>query len=414
MNLRPFSSIINSTLPFLAPGMFLLVLPITHTVAMRLLMLLITLVMASVTFARGDRHRPPCLLVWMLWLAVALISLTTATDGGYSIGEIKTEIAYGMIAFFSFYVLTRQWQYYVTLTSVTLIGFWILGSAALYDYHAKGNWQIEDFYGGVGDFSSYLVTLLPLLLLLAYRQQKSHPALTLSLSIFSCILFLLVAYSTLNLMIWFSLVLQLLTLLLLAVQGRPKLIISIIVIGLALSLVIAVGMQKARIGELTPQGVASLFTKDPRIQHWRRVTDIIGQQPFRGDGFGRAALTKAHPEIRMNKELWHSHNIFLDATVQMGLQGALVLALLFGCLGWHFNRLRREPDPDLQAIGILGLVLLVGVLSKNMTDNFFYRHLSLMFWSEIGLLLGLARGLMLQRPSDTEITRSTEDSPQTP
>jgi O-antigen ligase len=414
MNLRPFSSYIHGTLPYLAPGMFLLVLPITHTVAMRLSMLLITLVMASVTFAKGDRHRPPCLMAWMLWLAVALFSLTTATDLSYSIGEIKTEIGYGMIAFFSFYVLTRQWQHFVTLTSVTLIGFWILGSAALFDYYEKGVWQVDSFYGGVGDFSSYLVTLLPLLLLLAYRQQKSHPALTLSLSIFSCILFLLVAYSTLNLMIWFSLVLQLLTLLLLAVQGRAKLIISVIVVGLALSLVIAVGIQKARIGELTPQGVASLFTKDPRLQHWRHVTDIISQQPFRGDGFGRATLTKAHPEIRITKQLWHSHNIFLDAAVQMGLQGALILALLFGCLVWHFNRLRQEQDRDLQAIGIVGLVLLVGVLSKNMTDNFFYRHLSLMFWTEVGLLLGLARGLMLQRASNDEVSRSTVDSPQTP
>jgi O-antigen ligase len=326
----------------------------------------------------------------------ALLSLTTAVDPAYSMGEIKTEIGYGLIAFFAFYVLIRRWQQYVTLTTALLAGLIIFSATAVFDSFTLGMWKVESFYGGVGDFSSYLVTLLPLLLLLAYRQYERKPHLTLGLSVISGSLVLLAAYQTMNLMFWLSLSAQLVTLLLLGIRGRsrPLLAISFIFFILALGLLIAVGMQKARIKDLTPQGIATLFTQDGRIQHWGRVTEVISQQPFRGDGFGRAALTKAYPELRTNKELWHSHNIFLDAAIQMGLQGVLALALLFGCLAWHFNRHRLRHNRDLQAIGIVGLVLLVGILSKSMTDNFFYRHLSLMFWAEAGMLLGLARGLL--------------------
>jgi O-antigen ligase len=387
--------------------MFLLVLPITHTVAMRLLMLLITLVMASVTFAKGDRSRPPCLIAWILWLVAALLSLITAADPGYSMGEIKTEIGYGLIAFFAFYVLTRRWQQFVTLTTIMLGGFFILSATAIYDSFSKGGWQIESFYGGVGDFSTYLITLLPLLLLLAYRQYGIKPHITLGLSLVTAILLLLAAYKTMNLAIWLSLILQLLTLLLLGMRVRLKVALTIgfVILVSALSLLITVGIQKARISDLSPQGVAALVTNDLRVQHWGHVTEIIKQQPFRGDGFGRASLTKAHPEVRINELHWHSHNIFLDAAVQMGLQGLLVFTLLFVCLAWHFYKHRLQQDRDLQAISIAGFVLLVGVLSKNMTDNFFYRHLSLMFWSEMGMLLGLARGLLLERQAGGAVNR---------
>lgn len=408
MNLRPLITYFNKSIPYLAPGIFLLVLPITHSVALRLLMLLITLLMATAAYTKGDRSRPPCLILWLLWLGAALFSLITAVDLNYSIGEIKTEIGYGVIALFSFYVLTRGWRDYVVLSLVMLAGFWLLGSAAAYMSLSENVWVSESFYGGVGDFSSYQITLLPILFLLAYQLHKYNPVLARVLGALTSILFVLLAYKTQNLMVWVTLALQLLSLLFLDLRGRVKLklILGLAFFGLALSLLIAVGAQKSRISSLTPQGIASLFTQDARIQHWQKVTAVISQQPFRGDGFGRDALGKAHPEMRGDGGLWHSHNIFLDAAVQTGLQGALVLALLFGCLVRRFYRFRLAPDPDLHAIGVVGLVLLVGVLSKNMTDNFFHRHLSLMFWSEIGMLFGLARGLLLTRQRHGEIESS--------
>ncbi|MEJ2694367.1 MAG: O-antigen ligase family protein, partial [Candidatus Thiodiazotropha sp.] len=286
---------------------------------------------------------------------------------------------------------------------------------AVYGNLASGSWHAESIYGGVGDFSTYLVTLLPMLLLLAYYQYKNRAKLTLLFSFLAAILFLLAALLTKNLMFWICFLVQLLALPLLGMRGRGrlKLAIGLVAAGIALSGLVAVGVQKSRITSFTPQGMAAMFIDDPRVQHWTNVVRIIRQQPFRGDGFGRAALSKAHPEVVIsNNALWHSHNLFLDATIQMGVQGALALLLLFGCLVWRFNRLRLDPDRELHVIGVAGLVLLLGILSKSMTDNFFYRHLSLLFWAETGMLLGLGRGLLLAKRAEGEFSRETGSSPE--
>jgi O-antigen ligase len=413
MNFQALSVHPGKTLPYLAPGLFLLALPITHTVALRLLTLVITFVMAAVVYTRGEREKPPCLAVWLLWLGAALLSLASAVDLDYSLREIKTEIGYGILAFSAFFILTRRWQHFVTLSAIMLIGFWILSCAALFDSLTGSSWNMTGFYGGVGDFSTYQITLLPVLLLLAYFQYQKRPALTLSLGALSTLLFLLTALMTMNLMLWISLILQLLTLLFLGLRqhGRLKLTVALLSMVIALSGLVSVGVMKGRIPSLTPQGLSAMFKQDVRVAHWSRVTDIIAQQPFRGDGFGRATLGKAHPEVLTRPALWHSHNLFLDAAIQMGIQGALILALLFVCLSRQFLGYRIDQNRDLHAIGVVGMVLIVGILSKSMTDNFFQRHLSLLFWAEAGMLLGLARRLARGQIEALRLSASPSSSP---
>ncbi len=40
--------------------------------------------------------------------------------------------------------------------------------------------------------------------------------------------------------------------------------------------------------------------------------------------------------------------------------------------------------------GICGLLLVVGVVGRNLTNDFFQRDLALLFWSIAGMLLGYA------------------------
>ena len=48
---------------------------------------------------------------------------------------------------------------------------------------------------------------------------------------------------------------------------------------------------------------------------------------------------------------------------------------------------RRESCPA----GILGLAVIGGFMTKNLTDDFFYRQNGVVFWAVMGLLLGLTR-----------------------
>jgi O-antigen ligase len=83
--------------------------------------------------------------------------------------------------------------------------------------------------------------------------------------------------------------------------------------------------------------------------------------------------------------------MFLNYALQLGIGGVLVLVILLGAVGREFWRLYRHDDPTVSLVGLAGIAMLIGFIAKNMTDDFFVRQNSLMFWSVVGLSLGYGR-----------------------
>ena len=67
---------------------------------------------------------------------------------------------------------------------------------------------------------------------------------------------------------------------------------------------------------------------------------------------------------------------------------ALLLALLA-----EYRRLLLSQQPQLMAIGACGMTLVLGYLSKNMTDDFFSRDLLMLFFAINGVLLAVGNKL---------------------
>jgi O-antigen ligase len=88
----------------------------------------------------------------------------------------------------------------------------------------------------------------------------------------------------------------------------------------------------------------------------------------------------------------HGHNVFLDATIQLGVVGLAVFASLLGALAWAFARAGRRVEGA--ALAITGLAVFTGYFAKNLTDDFFFRPNSLLFWAIAGMLLGAAARLV--------------------
>jgi O-antigen ligase len=128
----------------------------------------------------------------------------------------------------------------------------------------------------------------------------------------------------------------------------------------------------------------------PRI--WARAAERFRDAPWLGHGFGREILAPSfvpitprntdHPEIR------HAHNVFLDVALQLGIAGLAIFVALLLALAREYRHFLA--DPRVAPLGIMGLAVLAGFLVKNLTDDFFYRHNSLLFWAINGMLLGLA------------------------
>lgn len=402
----------QSSWHFLPPMIFLAALPLNHNVALRML----TLFLSGALAIRHAVHNPfpdvPVKLPLALWAGIAVLSLSWSVDPLFSLGELKTELAYGMVAFFSFYVLTQssqEWQRWLQaiiagMVLTVVMMFWTnhshLASFPAYDWH----WQ----HGFVA-YSTYLVTILPCLIYFLLKKSGGHAGYKARWVLLP--LFLFAGYATLNRMFWLttSLVFTVWVGLWWARRERghhTKALLAVTICGALTLTVLFITVAGQRPSDnASPQAASSsisdhlrdTFEHSERYDIWRFWLTHIADKPLTGVGFGRDLphLTYASKKPQDWPDLMfaHAHNILLDFTMQLGLVGLAVFLFLLGALLRYFWRLYRHPVEEVALIGICGMTTVIAMLSKNMTDNLFWRGDALLFWALMGILLGYGRHL---------------------
>lgn len=379
------------------PAIFLFILPFTGTVALRLTSLAIATAITFITWR--TRSIPPISfkLPLLLWAGMALLSLSWALDPAYTLGEIKNEVGYTMLAFFTFYSLTqgeREWKLW---NGVLILGFLAISASGISAYwHAHGNWVTTGPHGGVGDYSTYLILVLPFILLATIKNPLTKfPG---NLTWLLVPILLVGGYLTLNRAFWPALLVVTTTFTFLyhfrthPLQISKRTLGILILLGILASVpFVTVVKHKVGITESNRVIPETTIQGDPRISLWKFALENVKEHPLTGAGFGRGALRQTLTNHFNNGQLWHAHNLFLNYALQMGVGGLLAIMLLFWAIGREFWKLYRSTKPDVSLIGIAGLALLSGVIVKNMTDDFFVRHQALFFWALVGMCLGYGK-----------------------
>ncbi|MBN3820410.1 O-antigen ligase family protein [Paraburkholderia sp. Se-20369] len=143
-----------------------------------------------------------------------------------------------------------------------------------------------------------------------------------------------------------------------------------------------------------PPGLTALgdtLSSDTRPKLWKFYGGQGSPHQWTGIGFGKPlpgmvygsampqALLEVEPQART-----HAHNLFLNTWLQTGWIGLFLHAWLLLSLAIAFWRLRRS-NPWIAAGGV---ALVVGMITKNVVDDFMWRTTMLAFWSFAGLVLG--------------------------
>lgn len=133
------------------------------------------------------------------------------------------------------------------------------------------------------------------------------------------------------------------------------------------------------------------LSSDTRPKLWAFYTAQGKHHAWLGIGFGKPLPGLAYaPEAPAEllaiepQALTHAHNLFLNTWLQTGYIGVTLETLLFVSLIGCFWRLRAS-DPLLCAAGI---ALVLGMITKNLLDDFMWQTTMLAFWAFAGLLLG--------------------------
>jgi O-antigen ligase len=321
-------------LPFM---LLLFVLPFPGTVALRLVCLAVAFLVAIALWRRLAPPAIPCKPALLAWMAVAFLSLVWAVDLAYSLGEIKNEILYTMMAFVAFFAVTRDEADLRRLLLALAAGALLLCALALESRLRLGLWNSEGIHGGVTAFAGYAIAVAPMLLLLGSRLAAAWSRAA------AFALFLLVvatAFFTLQRIVWWALALQaVIALILLWRRDILKLRAGTLFACVTGVVLLAAGAFLAVQQMRFDTSSVGVVAEDIRLGRFQLgpVLHRIAESPAAGAGFGRGVLSKAHRDLipKNNMLLWHAHNVFLNYGLEMGVPGMLALA-------WVFVSLLRE------------------------------------------------------------------------
>jgi O-antigen ligase len=388
-------------------AVLLFVLPFPGTQAARLACLLAAFLIVLFSWRRLAPPAVPCQGAIALWAGVVVASLLFAVDPAYSLGEIRNEVGYALIAFVAFFAWTRDEQRLRVACLALSAGFVVIaGSALIGGYLRDGEWPADAYYGGVGGVSNYLVTAGPVLALTVVLFGRRHSSTWLALGL----PFLAVTLLSAQRAVWPALGLQLA---LVCVWAWQVGVVAVGAVRLALTGVILLALVGGgiyvsdwyRTGGDPESPVA--MGKDLRPRVWRKVGEEILAHPLTGAGFGRGVMSRAYPallavddkafwhphdasRLAQNEVFWHPHNLVLTYGMSAGVPGMVAVLALFAALAWRFWRLALHGERLARLAGLAGAAMVAGVLTRNMANDFFVRDGALLFWALAGMLFGYA------------------------
>ena len=308
--------------------------------------------------------------------------------------ELVNEIGYTMIAFLVFFTLSQTQQHVDFFINALVVGSVAILIVALTGTPlVPSQWNSATYAGGVGGFSTYIAMILPIVL---YRLITAR---SLPVKVGCMILLLGLLYAallTLNRAFWPVLSAETALFGILALyrsnMARQKkawcaggmVLVSAIIV----TPIIVINGYKYGTKDLA--SVLTTFAGDPRIDSWAKILALTESHPWLGSGFGRYALKNAYANSGLDPLFWHAHNVLLDYAVQLGLVGVVVfMAILFLFTRYFWQLHRATSSRQLSFLAIATLTLMLATISKNMTDDFFHRDVSLLFWSVLGLVMGI-------------------------
>lgn len=370
---------------------FLFVLPITHTVAIRTVSLGLLVLCAGYVWWREP---PPLPLRGLLpamaaWAGIAIASLLWSVDFEYSQGEVRNEVVYPLAAFFVFYALTPDALSWRRWLRVLIVSAALIAVYAFANFVSYLDWYTKAYVGDRNAYSTYATLVAPVLLAAALDRESgarwraaAGTALALTLG---------AGGLTQNRVMWVALLVAGLVLLATRFRWRTATraarttaaaaVLAFTVAGGAY--IATVSLQKTFVPGAS---LSEQFEADPRLKIWAYAAERIAERPWLGYGYGRGILRKDfRARFEGNFYNWHGHNLFLNAGMGGGLVLVGALAVLLVTLAYALARGARASPACAVALAVLAAALV-----KSLTDDVLIRENSLLLWSLAGMALGVA------------------------
>jgi O-antigen ligase len=386
-----------------ATAVFLFIAPFPSSAGWRTAMLLVAL--GALSFMKLARGRPwglreisrPFAVAALAWIALAVASLSWSDDRAYTASELQREVLYGFFAFIVTYAGTRTMRDARTAVLAMLAATLLMGAFEWLRQLMPWLPYAEKYHAAQGPFSTQIALVAPLL---AFAAWPAPAGLGVSTRMVGLVAAGLIAagLATENRMLWLALAAGCVVAfavfqagsILDAHRARMMRILLGTLATIAIAIAATFEYKAARYYPEAATPVESV-SMDERPLVWSAATSLAAERPLLGHGFGREIVGDRIEEAMppsASVRIRHAHNMFFDALLQLGAAGLLALAAMLGTLVYAYVRVRHAPAGG--AITVTGLALIATFVVKNLTDDFYFRPGSLVFWAINGMLLALA------------------------
>jgi O-antigen ligase len=383
---------------------FLLASLFSHTVALRLLFLSLAVILALMLVLAEAKHSrtvlrylPPATPAFLLWALWSGASIFWSLEPDRADKEFRNEIIYAGLAYWSCFIAgqyagLRRKSFVIGILLVSWVLLCTISIKAFFTHNPHLGW-----HGGPGMHSSVLLVVMPCFLgwqtlrLLGYSNDQGQGF----NRVVSCMLALGVASAVAidSRTVWIGFILQGLLWIFLVTGWRKQnlnphgvaaersfaRLISVTLGALVIALFIAYQRRDGL------EGIVS----DGRLSLWQEALRYIAGQPWLGYGFGRGSVRPAL-EGAFTVGQMHAHNLFLEVSLQTGIIGLVLFLFLLGSLVHRLLQYLRQKDIYLCVLGMVGCMIILGMLIRNMTDMLWVRAAALTFWGVLGVVFGLA------------------------
>jgi O-antigen ligase len=365
--------------------------------------------------ARGSRPLSwffswPLALPIAAWAAWTLISIAWSFAPAVSLHAWFDEVLYPLIAFWAFWMLGMKSARPERFVLVTWLACAVLVATSVIYWGRlqppTADTLLLHYYARVGHTSTLAIFALTLFagMLCTRPRWRAVGALGIAMCLF-------IGLATLNRFFWPAVAVTLLIALYPLYRRHLVLAaVSIVIVAVAglgtLELssrlrIGAVGAQEPRaalyldghaiyLPRVLP-GIDDTMAGDTRPRLWSFYASVSKSHEWLGIGFGKPlpglAYRSVMPDALLKFEpvaLTHAHNLFLNTYLQTGVIGLVLQIVLFVSMIGRFWQLRRVN----LALCAAGIALVIGMITKNITDDFMWQTTMLAFWSFAGLMLG--------------------------
>ena len=370
------------------------ILPFAHTMTLRLLAIFIPafLWLLDIIITKDFKIKRSILDLPVLFLLVwGLLSTLLSVDIKYSFKEYRGDMLIGFLLLYSSInnIEERTVERILDLLVVSAVVVSIYGileyKGLIGQMESPG--RVDSVTPDYNYFSTYLILVLPILFYRFYMGSAKMRVIYFSVTLIAAIALIL----TFTRAAWIAAFAEIIFFGIFINRKILIILFAVVIIGsIIMNFKHKIPITASE--SLKTQIAHPAHSYNDRIDLWRFGIVHLKDRAVFGFGYGRANFAKVYPEFfKRSILLFHTHNTFLNISLELGIPGLIALLWLFWVILKTLWKDWKDKLNENRILSFAIFVSVVGFLVRIQFDHLLVDEMALMLWLLVGIGFAISK-----------------------